>query len=815
MSSRQTSDRRLLPSIKWPNWTGPYSNIIELTLVGLLLFAIASFIYQLIVWRGWILYNGDAWRLYYPAKAFMFSHLKESQFPLWTPHLFFGFPFFAEAQAGVLYPIHLLLLIFKTTTAYSIATISRYILGGLFMFLFIRRITNNSWAAVISSLVFAYNGYMIAQVIHENVENALIWLPLILFALDKWIIDANRPALISAGICLGVSFLAGYFFISLLVLITATLYYICFSLFVHKDTFGIIDFGYLKRWIGGISTFGLIGVGLACVQLIPNFELAQVSVRSGGLDYDVSTQVSLSPFHLICFIFPKFFGHPSTQGSIWGLWPSNYIDLVFYLGILPFLLILGALLIRRDRYTLFFGLMFLVAFGLALGQFTPLWNLLHNLPVFSMMRNPARFLSMAVTAGAVLAGLGFDRLIYRQAADQVKQKRYLRLIGFGTGVTVFFCIISGWLITTLKPSIMDLGRWFVDQFVYNQSIHAKSSTHYYERVEVYYNQLASFARIDHPFIYLPVILLGLSVLLIFYITRSTGNKKIIGLICIGLIGMDLFLFARDYNYELPPDAYTRKSHHIDVMEQDKTIFRYAVSPLMNSMRNYDPMIFRQDYIQGSSPLQMKRHAEIIEALRPHMMEISQAVTLNPLVNLLNIKYIATYDSIPHAWAKLRSTDGYFYENKTVLPRAFVASESLVLPSARDVLQALTDTTFMPQETVLLEEPGPTWEPHPDATPATARILRYDLSEIEIETDGHGGFLVLTDTYYPGWTAYVDDEETPILRADYLFRAVPIDSGHHIVRFVYAPWSFRIGASVSIATLVLSVSLLLFRRKKTT
>jgi hypothetical protein len=98
MSSRQKSNKQLWPSIKWPNWTGPYSNIIELTLVGLLLFAIASFIYQLIVWRGWILYNGDAWRLYYPAKAFMFSHLKESQFPIWTPHLFFGFPFFAEAR---------------------------------------------------------------------------------------------------------------------------------------------------------------------------------------------------------------------------------------------------------------------------------------------------------------------------------------------------------------------------------------------------------------------------------------------------------------------------------------------------------------------------------------------------------------------------------------------------------------------------------------------------------------------------------------------------------------------------------------------
>jgi len=813
MPARHTSDRPQQPTIKWLGWTGAYSNIIELTLVGLLLFAIASFIYQLMVWRGWVLYSGDAWRLYYPAKAFMFSNLKEGQFPIWTPHLFFGFPFFAEAQAGVLYPIHLLLLIFKATTAYSIATISRYVLGGVFMFLFIRRITRNSWAAAISGVVFAYNGYMIAQVIHENVENALIWLPLILFALDKWIIDSSRPALILSGICLGISFLAGYFFISLLILVTATLYYIYLSMFAHKETIGTINSDYLKRWTSGLVTFGLIGVGLACVQLIPNYELAQVSVRSGGLDYDVSTQVSLSPFHLICFIFPKFFGHPASPGSIWGLWPSNFIDLVFYLGILPFLLALGALFIRRDRYVFFFGLMFLVAFGLALGQFSPLWYLLHNLPVFSMMRNPARFLSMVVTAGAVLAGLGFDILIRRRTADQAKQKRYLRLVGVGTGVSIFFGVISGWLITTLKPSIMNLGHWFVDRFVYNQSIHAQSKTQYYERIEIYYDHLASFARIDHSFIYLPIILLSLSVILICYISRSTGNKTTIGLICIGLVSIDLFLFARGYNFELPPEAYAQKPQHIGVMEQDETIFRYAVSPLLNSVHNYEPMVFKQDYIQGSSPLQMKRHTEIIEALRPHLMDISQAETLNPLVNLLNIKYITAFDSVSHAWAQHRSTEGYLYENKTVLPRAFIASESRVLPTARDVLETLTDTTFVPQKTVLLEKPGPAWQPHSDTTLATARILKYDLAEVEIETDGSGGFLVLTDTYYPGWRAYVDDKETPILRANYLFRAVALDAGHHIVRFVYAPWSFRIGAGITTVTLVLSVSMLLFWRKK--
>lgn len=788
---------------------------IELLLMAALLFGMASFIYYFIVWRGWVLFNGDASALYFPGKAFLYSSLKNLQVPLWTSHLFLGFPFFAEAQAGVLYPIHLLLTPFKTTTAYSIATFTRYIMAGLFMFLFIRRITGRSLAAAISGLVFAYNGYMIAQAVHENVEHALIWLPLILLALDRWIFNGHRPALIAAGICLGISFLAGYFFISLLVLITASCYYICLSLFAHKDNTGSLDTGYFKAWTGGLAAFGLIGVGLACIQILPNYELAQVSVRAGGLDYAVSTQVSLSPFHLVCFIFPKFFGHPSVGDvPVWGLWASNYIDLVFYMGILPFFFILGALFLRRDRYTLFFGLMFLISLGLALGQFSPLWYLLHNLPVFSMMRNPARFLSMTVTAGAVLAGLGFDRLIRHEQLNARSLDRYLRVIGAGTGLIITLSLLSGWIVSTARPYIRELGQWFVEQFVHNQSIHDKPLAHYLDRLDIQYDILASIARIDHPVIYWPVILLSVSVPLLWYLAKSSRNIQTAGLCCVAFIGLDLYALAHNYNFELPPEAYNRKPGFIEVIEQDDSPYRYAFSPLQVGLSNYNPMIFKQDYIQGSSPLQLGRHAELLEALRPHMMELSEAVTLNPLVNLMNIRYIVAYDSVAYSWSKLLSrTDVYVYENKTALPRAFIAAEAHVLPTAGDVLRTLTDTTFVPEKTVLLEAPATTVPASSDTTPATARIVKYDHTEIEIETAGGGGYLVLTDTYYPGWTAYVDGEETPVLRADYLFRAVPIDAGRHTVRFVYTPWSFRIGAGISLLTLMISAALIFMRRKR--
>jgi len=76
-----------------------------------------------------------------------------------------------------------------------------------------------------------------------------------------------------------------------------------------------------------------------------------------------------------------------------------------------------------------------------------------------------------------------------------------------------------------------------------------------------------------------------------------------------------------------------------------------------------------------------------------------------------------------------------------------------------------------------------------------------------------GYLILTDTYYPGWRACVDGEELSIIRANLLFRAISLSAGQHRVEFSYEPASLRIGVAVSSATLLaIVVGLWLARRR---
>ena len=82
---------------------------------------------------------------------------------------------------------------------------------------------------------------------------------------------------------------------------------------------------------------------------------------------------------------------------------------------------------------------------------------------------------------------------------------------------------------------------------------------------------------------------------------------------------------------------------------------------------------------------------------------------------------------------------------------------------------------------------------------------YGPNEIDAQVNAKAdGYLVLSEVFAPGWRAFVDDKEVPVVRADFLLRAVPVSVGLHNVRLVYDPVSFRVGAFITGLTILLLV-----------
>lgn len=192
-----------------------------------------------------------------------------------------------------------------------------------------------------------------------------------------------------------------------------------------------------------------------------------------------------------------------------------------------------------------------------------------------------------------------------------------------------------------------------------------------------------------------------------------------------------------------------------------------------------------------------------------------------LANLLGLRYVVASVPIEKVDTHFRAgdlqfikrtRDGYIYENPRARPRVMFAQEWR-LSDFDSIVESGRWPEFDPARTVLLESDPATTHPHIPApsssphvasaqndsaefasvifpeppAPSKALISRYENTEIEIAVDAtQAGFVVLNDVWHPWWTATIDGEPAPILKANVLFRAVQVPAGNHVLRFSFKP-----------------------------
>jgi len=161
-----------------------------------------------------------------------------------------------------------------------------------------------------------------------------------------------------------------------------------------------------------------------------------------------------------------------------------------------------------------------------------------------------------------------------------------------------------------------------------------------------------------------------------------------------------------------------------------------------------------------------------------------------------------------------------YRNLRAMPRAWLVSE-VIFADGEEVLKAVRSSVmpdgraYDPARMALVEEPF-TLKSNEQAGFHSAVVVDLSGARVEITTQAPSpAFLVLSDVYYPGWTATIDGQETKIFRTNYALRGVAVPSGGHTVVFHYRPASFRLGLMIStLAALALAAFVIYARRKKT-
>ncbi|MGE3354713.1 MAG: hypothetical protein AB7O84_23485, partial [Planctomycetota bacterium] len=205
------------------------------------------------------------------------------------------------------------------------------------------------------------------------------------------------------------------------------------------------------------------------------------------------------------------------------------------------------------------------------------------------------------------------------------------------------------------------------------------------------------------------------------------------------------------------------------------------------------------------------------------------VLQHPLLDLLGVRYVFApgrpgasplQHAGPRVGPELRGPGGEFYvfERPTALPRAFVVGRAEACADDDAVVAALADPAFAPAAAVLLLQAdldalgAAAPAPDADAAARAVRFARDHATDVVLEVaDGPAGWLVLADTWMPGWTVAIDDAPAPLLRADHALRAVPLPARACTVEFRYtAP---RQGPGAALLALGLAaLALLLWRTR---
>src|SRR6266496_1490067 len=169
--------------------TLPFSSGPRLTAdrLGALLVTLAPLVYFFPAVRGRLVLAPDDGIIFnVPLRAAAANILLAGHLPLWNPYIFSGMPLHASAQAGLLFPLTWIYLVFSAPVATNAMMIASYSLAGLGAYLYARRAGANIAGAIATGLIWQWSSFLINQISHTNIVQTAAMLPWVLWALDGY-----------------------------------------------------------------------------------------------------------------------------------------------------------------------------------------------------------------------------------------------------------------------------------------------------------------------------------------------------------------------------------------------------------------------------------------------------------------------------------------------------------------------------------------------------------------------------------------------------------------------------------------------------
>ncbi len=390
---------------------------------------------------------------FYPYRDFISNQIHQLKFPSWNPYINLGYPFYADPQSALFYPITLLLC---AVTKYSVSMLNiewllHVIICGIGVFKLLRSRKVDTMVSLFSAIVFCLSGVFISNAQHLTWIISISWLPWIIYYYSKTLRSQSLRTSIGLAIVVFFSLTGGY---PVFIMTITFLLFIHFTIFLFRKLL-FRKIRYLPKVLLSFSLAIILFLVLSSPYLYSWFSIHNYVSRGSPLTYQ---NASVNPFSIQSLLTLVA---PFTTAADFSFFHTDLSMSNGYIGFLVFVFLLWSFTnLNNQKYKiwLYAGIFLLL---ISMGSFLPFHKFLYTyLPGVNMFRHPSIFRVFAMLFFVIFFALRFQNL------KKTQIKIWLSL-SFLLSISILI------LILIVKPQILysvnEYSNWFYkDHFLLNR-----------------------------------------------------------------------------------------------------------------------------------------------------------------------------------------------------------------------------------------------------------------------------------------------------------------------------------------------------------
>lgn len=722
-----------------------------------------------------LFYARDMAGLEIPMRKHVVGLMKEWRLPLWTEAYGNGQPVLANPKNAIFYPTTWLYVILPFGIAFKLHFIAHAILAWLGLYALGRAFRLSQEAAFLGASSFLLGGFYLSSIEFYNHVAAFCWLPWLLLT-----VQSGRPRAFrtwaTMALLWSLVFLAGApHFIPLAAA------FVLLTILIASDR----KQARLLLALGALT----LAFGLSAVQLIPAFDL----LRGKSRDPQETLRWSLEPIQIVNLAIPGFLGadRGTETSEYWGshLFDKGY-PLYYSLYASPALLFLALLGLRRprDKIRMLFIVSFVVFLFLSMLRLFPIFSLLSRIPGIGLIRYPVNYFGGALLSLSFLAAFGADEL--RNRIPQRSSGIFFALAFFLNGALL--AALSIWPGGFLGP----LGRFFgLDE----------------------QRSLAGLAAsLRHGF----AAMLAFSGLILLTLAIRKFQKPLFWLLA-GLFIADLFVSNRGINPTISPSFFDPPAF-LSGLSFPVRVYRDPTLPDRLADRIGHGLRFQKYFGASLYPytaagsvhyvydrdffsLYPQNLAAVVKTVRQVGPETRRRMLADA-----GCDYSISHRPLIGSGVRPLMIEGqpvYFEPVHGGRHRPYLATKMVRVRTLGDALALYDRLDFDLGSSAIVYEEFPSDDSPASLGEAGINVIEEKEGKLDCAiVTPRPALAVFAIRFDPGWVARIDGRTVDILRSNLISSGVPVPAGAHHVTLRYSPKSVRVGAGISLLTLLALVAL---------